>query len=44
MGLYNKIAKEISVPKRQGANAGTGRGLGVGAGVGSSLGGTPAGA
>jgi hypothetical protein len=44
MGLYNKIAKEIAVPKRQGTNAGTGRGLGMGTGVGSSLGGAPAGA
>jgi hypothetical protein len=46
MGLYNKIAKEIAVPKRQGMNAGTGRGssLGLGSGVGSSLGGATAGA
>ena len=40
MGLYNKIAKEIAVPRRRGANAGMGRGAGAGrgAGMGSSLG------
>ncbi len=42
LGLYNKIAKEIAVPRRRGADAGMGRGLGVG--VGSSLGGATAGA
>lgn len=46
MGLYNKIAKEIAVPKRQGRDGGMGRGssMGMGSGVGSSLGGATAGA
>ncbi len=46
MGLYNKIAKELAVPKRQGRNAGMGRssGTGMGTGVSSSLGGARAGA
>jgi hypothetical protein len=45
LGLYNKIAKEIAVPKRQGMNAGLGRssGLGMGGGVSSNLGGASAG-
>ncbi len=45
LGLYNKIAKEIAVPKRRGMDAGSGRaGLMSGSGVSSSLGGAPAGA
>jgi hypothetical protein len=44
MGLYNKLAKEVAVPKRRGMDAGTGRGAGMmSSGVGSSLGGAGAG-
>ncbi len=43
MGLYNKIAKEIAVPKRRGMDAGS-AGMMQGSGVGSSLGGATAGA
>src|SRR5512146_1432670 len=41
MGLYNKVAKEIAVPRRRGTSARMG---GLEAGVGSSLGGATAGA
>lgn len=43
MGLYNKVAKEIAVPRRRGANAGQGMGagmqgnLGAGAGMGAGV-------
>jgi hypothetical protein len=33
MGLYNKLAKEIAVPKRRFSNAGAGAGAGMGGGI-----------